>query len=174
MNQITYYYSIFSQKELLENQCIEEILREKNTYYLNQKIQRDFWLLISPKFIYNLDTHKKIKNSQFYRQKFKLIYPQHLNEFGFYSAIVSSNKEFINWINLRMGYCENIDNNYEERNNKMYLSDGVTGTKTIDKSTRNNLLESYPNYLHPDILISRNNKFLQLYYKNFNRNLNKI
>ena len=54
MNQITYYYSIFSQKELLENQCIEEILREKNTYYLNQKIQRDFWLLISPKFIYNL------------------------------------------------------------------------------------------------------------------------
>ena len=73
-----------------------------------------------------------------------------------------------------MGYCENIYNNYEEKNNKMYLSDGVTGTKTIDKSTRSNLLESYPNYLHPDILISRNNKFLQLYYKNFNKKLNKI
>jgi hypothetical protein len=40
-----------SQKDFLQNQVIEEILREKSSYYMVQNKVPDYWILISPKFL---------------------------------------------------------------------------------------------------------------------------
>ena len=53
MKTLKYHYIVMSQKALLENQVIEEILRERATYYSLTKKNNDFWLLISPKFIFS-------------------------------------------------------------------------------------------------------------------------
>ena len=67
MNNLSYYYLIMSQKSLLENQVVEEILRERIYYYLLNKKTIDFWLLISPNFIYSNNLNEIIKNSNFYK-----------------------------------------------------------------------------------------------------------
>ena len=59
MENIQYYYLIMSQKSLLQNQVIEEILRERANYYSTHKRNNDFWLLVSPNFIYSNNLNKK-------------------------------------------------------------------------------------------------------------------
>ena len=51
MKKIDYYYVIMSQKSLLENQVVEEILRERANYYISKKKPLDFWITISPNFL---------------------------------------------------------------------------------------------------------------------------
>lgn len=45
-----YHYIVMSQKDLLQNQVIEEILREKASHYNARKKNPDFWILINPFF----------------------------------------------------------------------------------------------------------------------------
>ena len=42
---IRYYYLVMSQIDMLENQVLEEILRERANYYLSKNKNIDFWLL---------------------------------------------------------------------------------------------------------------------------------
>ena len=65
----SYHYLIMAQKDLLENQCIEEILREKTTFYSIRKKQRDFCLSISPNFLYSPYILNSLKLTKFYQQK---------------------------------------------------------------------------------------------------------
>ena len=170
MNQLTYHYLVMTQKDLLENQCFEEILREKTTYYFNRKKERDFWLLISPKFIYSPEIFKKMKQSHFYNQKKGTI----SSRSNFFTVLISLDKEFINWISLRLGYFENIDKNQylEDLKTKSFVSDGIRGT-ILFQEEETNPLDSYFNYIHPEILTKKNSKFLDLYYQVFNQNLLK-
>jgi len=48
---VRYYYLIMSQIDMLENQVLEEILRERANYYFSKNKNIDFWLLISPNFL---------------------------------------------------------------------------------------------------------------------------
>ena len=40
-----------SQKDMLQNQVLEEILRERATYYISKKRTLDFWITISSDFL---------------------------------------------------------------------------------------------------------------------------
>lgn len=40
-----YYFILMSQKDFLENQVIEEILRERANYYTSKDKIKDFWIL---------------------------------------------------------------------------------------------------------------------------------
>lgn len=82
---IKYYFVLGSQKFLLIEEPLEEILRERIQYYQSIKKNLDFWLLPSPKFL-NLNELKKIKQ----------ISPNKN------IAIVSTNKIFITWLKLRL------------------------------------------------------------------------
>jgi hypothetical protein len=151
-----------SQKELFSNQVIEEILRERTNYYLSKQKNKDFWLLISPKFIQNKDFSTKIKLTNFYEQQLKIIKPFN-DENEFYVSLITTNLDFIKWIKLRLGYFEDLDSNEILR--KDLKSDGVCG---LLNNNEQNILKHSPNYLHPDILISQYKNNLELYYQNLN------
>ena len=168
METVKYYYLIMSQKSLLENEVIEEILRERATYYSITNKKTDFWLLISPNFIYSKEILEKIRNSQFYIKNKENILSEELkskNKFEFFSSLITTDKDFIRWVQLRIGYFENINeiNSFAANN---FVSDGIYGILEVNNKENKNLspLISNPNYLHPSILINRYKKSLEFYF----------
>ena len=161
MENIQYYYLIMSQKSLLQNQVIEEILRERANYYSTNKRNNDFWLLVSPNFIYSNNLNKKIKESNFYKKNKSTILAEEFSfndEFEFYASLVTTDKDFFKWINLRIGYFEKI-NEIGKLQNENFVSDGISGilnNNEIDFSSNSN-------YLHPSISLERYKKSLKLY-----------
>jgi hypothetical protein len=143
-----------SQQDMLQNEALEEILRERANYYFSKSKSLDFWILISPNFL--LKIQKKIENSSFYKQKEKLI--KNNNENLFYSVLITSNKEFLGWISLRLGYFENFKNiensNIVDITN--YTCDGVYGE--FEEKNFLPLLNSVDNNLHSDIFTKKFNK----------------
>ena len=82
-----YYFSIASKNFLMKEEPIEEILRERTDYYNRINKDIDFWLVINPKFI-NLNEFAQIKA--------QLISTP--------AAIISLDKQFIEWLKLRIGF----------------------------------------------------------------------
>ena len=66
---LTYHYLLFSQKDFLENQIMEELLRERAQHYFLQKKLTDFWIVPSPLFISNPEISKKIKTTAYYKKE---------------------------------------------------------------------------------------------------------
>ena len=156
---VRYYYLIMSQIDMLENQVLEEILRERANYYFSKNKNIDFWLLISPNFLKLNDLSENIKQTNFYKQQKSKISSE--NQKDYYSCIVSLDKEFILWLQLRLGYFETINSEINEK----FISDGVYGFfDYIDNN--NSLISPLKNnfkQLNPSILIKKYKKTLQLY-----------
>jgi hypothetical protein len=82
-----YYYVLASQKFLLEEEPLEEVLRERTRDYQEKKKEIDFWLIKQPVFL-EAPEMKEIKEKC----------PQPC------AAIVSTNPQFIVWLKLRLEY----------------------------------------------------------------------
>nr|YP_010951448.1 Ycf54 [Laurencia catarinensis]WMP12387.1 Ycf54 [Laurencia catarinensis] len=82
-----YYFAIASKDFFLYQEPIEEILRERTKYYRDINKELDFWFTLKPDFISLLDN----KTSYF-------SIPDSL------AAIVSLDKDFIQWLKLRVGF----------------------------------------------------------------------
>jgi hypothetical protein len=148
-----------SQVDMLENQVLEEILRERASYYYSKKKTIDFWISVSPSFLEEQNLKSKIQKTNFYKKNKNLI-SSNFNK-DFYSAIVSVDKEFITWLQLRLGYYENID----QINENKFVSDGISGY--IDLNSNSSLLSPLRgklNQINPEILIKKYKKILELYY----------
>lgn len=159
-----YYYLIMSQKDFLQSQVMEEILREKAAYYNSRKKYADFWILISPKFLKINDLSSKIRQTKFYNQKINKIKTSNISDdnLEFYTALVSLDKEFMDWVKLRLGYFENIDEVSNQNVNLNYISDGVYG-KFESSQLSCSILEYDKNFLHPDLLVDKFKKSLEKY-----------
>ncbi len=83
----TYYYVLASQKFLLEEEPIAEVLKERVRNYNEQEKEIDFWLVKQPAF---LDAPEMAQN------KAKCPSPA--------VAIISTNAHFITWLKLRLEY----------------------------------------------------------------------
>ncbi|WP_013325032.1 MgPME-cyclase complex family protein [Gloeothece verrucosa] len=83
----TYYYVLASQKFLLEEEPLEEVLRERTRDYQEKNKEIDFWLIKQPAFL---------EASELVATKKQCPQPS--------VAIVSTNKEFITWLKLRLEY----------------------------------------------------------------------
>lgn len=83
----TYYFAIASQNFLLNEEPLEEILRERTNHYKNINKQIDFWLVKNPTFI-NIPEMLTIKK--------QITKPT--------AAIISYNPKFIEWLKLRLGF----------------------------------------------------------------------
>lgn len=82
-----YYFAAASQNFFLFQEPIEEILRERTQYYKDINKEVDFWFVVNPDFI----SSSEKKN----------------NYYGFHdalAAIVSSDKDFIKWLELRVTF----------------------------------------------------------------------
>lgn len=83
----TYYYVLASQRYLLEEEPIEEVLRERTRHYREQEKEIDFWLVPQPSFLEASGL-----------AAVKATCPQPA------AAIISTNPQFITWLKLRLEY----------------------------------------------------------------------
>lgn len=83
-----YYFAVASKNFFLNQEPIEEILRERIHYYESNNKNVDFWFVINPNFI----------NSNV-KQEF-------LNIPDSCAAIVSLDKQFIQWLKLRISFVK--------------------------------------------------------------------
>ena len=150
-----YYYLLMSQTDFIKNQVLEEVLRERANYYFSKNKALDFWITICPSFIKELKLEQKIKKTNFYIQK-KGEQPE------YNAALVSLDKEFINWIQLRLGYFENINSPVDSK----YISDGIYGSFNLNllQKINNSIspLESNKNFLNPDIILKGYKKIVSI------------
>nr|WDB00043.1 hypothetical protein CspTHAL103_118 [Cyanidium sp. THAL103] len=84
---LIYYFLIGSKQFLFYEEPLEEILRERVTYYLTNSIPIDFWIL-------NPDDLKSVNVID---QGLSFINKPAL-------LIISKDKNFITWLNLRLQY----------------------------------------------------------------------
>nr|YP_009391563.1 hypothetical protein [Laurenciella marilzae]ARW59707.1 hypothetical protein [Laurenciella marilzae] len=84
-----YYFAIASKDFFLYQEPIEEILRERTQYYQSLNKEVDFWFTLEPNFIPLLDNKNK---------------PYYFNIPNSLAAIVSLDKDFIQWLKLRIGF----------------------------------------------------------------------
>ena len=83
----TYYYVLASQKFLLEEEPLDEVLRERVRDYHEKEKEIDFWLVKQPAFL---------EAPEMAVIKAKTPQPA--------CAIVSTNQQFITWLKLRLEY----------------------------------------------------------------------
>ncbi|MDX2216423.1 MAG: DUF2488 family protein [Oculatellaceae cyanobacterium bins.114] len=83
----TYHYVLTSQKFLLEEEPIEEVLRERTRYYHEQEKEIDFWLVTQPAFL---------EAPELAAVKAQCPQPA--------AAIISTNPQFITWLKLRLEF----------------------------------------------------------------------
>lgn len=83
----TYYYVLASQKFLLEQEPIAEVLKERTRDYHEKEKEIDFWLVQQPAFL----EAPEMKSA-----KAKCPQPA--------AAIVSLNPQFITWLKLRLEF----------------------------------------------------------------------
>jgi hypothetical protein len=83
----TYYYVLASQKFLLDEEPLDEVLRERTRDYQEKGQAIDFWLIRQPAFL---------EAPEFAAIKAKVPQPA--------AAIVSTNQQFITWLKLRLEY----------------------------------------------------------------------
>jgi hypothetical protein len=94
-----YFYVVSSKNYLIDQQPIEEVLREKSVYYSLNNKARDFWILPFPNNKIKLNILKQINNENCSLEE-KLLKIKNIrnNEF---ITIISTNSKFINWLKLR-------------------------------------------------------------------------
>nr|YP_009510967.1 hypothetical protein [Hydropuntia rangiferina]AXI96640.1 hypothetical protein [Hydropuntia rangiferina]UAD87323.1 hypothetical protein [Hydropuntia rangiferina] len=82
-----YYFAIASKNFLMNEEPIEEILRERTNHYKNIKKDIDFWFITNRNLIksLNLNTIQDKLSAD-------------------YAAIISLDPKFIQWIKLRIGF----------------------------------------------------------------------
>lgn len=83
----TYYYAVASQRFLLEEEPLEEVLKERHRYYQEQEKEIDFWLVKQPAFL---------EAPELASVKAQCPQPS--------AAVVSTDKVFITWLKLRLEY----------------------------------------------------------------------
>jgi Protein of unknown function (DUF2488) len=83
----TYYYALASKRFLIEEEPLEEVLRERTRNYQEQEKEIDFWLVVQPAFL---------EASSMAEVKAKCPQPA--------AAIISTNEQFITWLKLRLEY----------------------------------------------------------------------
>ena len=83
----TYFFIAASEKFLTVEEPLEEILKERERNYKENKKEIDFWLLKNPSFL---------KAPQFFDQIAKIPSPP--------AAVLSSDKKFITFLKLRLEF----------------------------------------------------------------------
>ncbi|NMG58305.1 DUF2488 family protein [Geitlerinema sp. P-1104] len=83
----TYYYVAASQKFLLEEEPLDEVLQERVRNYQEREKEIDFWLVKQPAFL---------EAPELAEAKAKCPQPS--------VAIISTDPQFITWLKLRLEY----------------------------------------------------------------------
>ena len=152
-----YYYLVFDQKELYKNQVLEEVLIDRANYYVSKNRTIDFWILTSPNWLFSSLILEKLIKTSFYK-KFN-------NKF--YSVLISTDFEFINWIKLRIGDFENIDSS--DYNLSNYTINGLYGV--LKNSNNLDVFSNNINYIDPVFFSKQYEYLLKRKYLKLNKKI---
>lgn len=83
----TYYYVLASKRFLLEEEPMDEVLRERTRDYSEKGKEIDFWLVQEPAFL---------ESPEFSEIKSQCPRPA--------AALISTNSQFITWLKLRLEF----------------------------------------------------------------------
>ena len=115
-----YYTLLIPGKTFFQFETFEELLREHvNLYFLKNK-PLDFWLIFEPKFINNIlneDLEKDIKAKK-------------------YVCLLSTSKDFIDWIQLRLGSFEKIDKFSTQKSvysNRLFFATSILPLSVVER-----------------------------------------
>lgn len=187
MGTIVYYYICMSQIDMLEDQVLEEILRERSSYYSIKGKPIDFWVLLSPEFILkNPFLQGEIRRTNFYKQKKEKILGGSNSKFEFYSCLITTDLNFLEWLKLRLGYFETMatsistqdypsyDNFLLKGEKPFYICDGICSKVTLDTSSKRiplfppiqstSPLQSRERFINPKILSKKYDKSINILY----------
>ena len=109
----TYHYVLASQRFLLEEEPLDEVLRERTRDYQEKNKEIDFWLVKQPAFI---------EAPEFAEIKAKCPQPS--------AAIISKNSEFITWLKLRLEYV--VRGEFEAPSDT--IPDAIASLETVSSS----------------------------------------
>lgn len=156
---MTYYYIIMSQRQMFQNQVLEEILRERTDFYFANGKEIDFWILVSPSFLYTPSFQSRLKETKFYSQFSTEISDQNGNDS--FAVLMTTDKSFANWIQLRLGYFETWED-YKTTKNSLSISDGIaerinSEDRKIIKNIKSNTI-----LLHPSIRLNQFDSILSV------------
>lgn len=151
-----FYFIAMYQDDMFKNQVLEEIFRERKTHYIVKKREINFWIVISPNFLNFIEIKEKFLKTNYYRN---LNFKSEKKNIASFSCIISTNKEFIQWIKLRLGHFENIKLINETRDQKNYdkfcQSDGMYGEIDNSFSYNYNPLDSNNNNIDDNMLVDK-------------------
>lgn len=85
----TYYYVLASQRFLLEEEPLEEVLKERTRNYHENEKEIDFWLVKQPAFL---------EAPQMAQVKQECPQPS--------AAVISTDRQFITWLKLRLEFVK--------------------------------------------------------------------
>ena len=88
----TYFFVAASEKFLTVEEPLDEILKERERNYKENKKEIDFWLLKNPSFL---------KTTQFDHLRAKIPHPP--------AAVLSSDKKFITFLKLRLEFVAVVE-----------------------------------------------------------------
>ena len=80
------------------------------------------------------------------------------------ASLISLDKEFINWIQLRLGYFENLDKTVDSKFQREYVSDGIAGEFLLSDLKNTSPLDYNANLINPDLILKRYKSVLNLSY----------
>ena len=89
LSMTTYHYILGSQRFLLEEEPLDEVLRERERNYRENNKEKDFWLIKQPAFL---------DSPAFAGSKAKCPQPA--------VAIISTDEKFATWLKLRLEFVE--------------------------------------------------------------------
>ncbi len=115
------YLLIIDKKTGLYKEALEENLREKNNYYLLENKLINFWISNSSTILNNNFIRKLIFSTNFFDKVKTKLDNNYFN--SNFTIIYSLDKKFIEWLALRLGYCE--FRKVIKNNNKIVISNNI-------------------------------------------------
>ena len=142
---VTYSYLLFSQQDFLENLTLEELLRERANFYHSRKLIKDFWVVTAPEFLRQLPSQvvAEISQTTYAKQQFPFLKESERDKAP-YIAILSTNREFITWIQLRFGAFDSIGEKTLETGLQKRKPDGISGSLVATEKNAFQILSSNP------------------------------
>lgn len=139
-----YYILGMSQKDFFQHKAFEEILRERANYYVSKKEMINFWISINPKVIRQATQINSFKRTGFYKRT---------KETKHCVCLISSSQGFMNWIQLRLGFFENLN---KKTSDKEAYSEGIFfTTQSQVGSFKSSEKEIDHNLLHLECLLTK-------------------
>jgi len=121
------YLLIIDKKTGLYKEALEENLREKNNYYLLENKLINFWISNSSTILNNNFIRKLVFNTNFFDKVKTKLDNNYFN--SNFTIIYSLDKKFIEWLSLRLGYCE--FRKVIKNDNKVVISNNVKDNEYI-------------------------------------------